>query len=93
MEPPGFGVDCIEHLPELNLYVMPAGIIPPNPLEMISSKKFVQGLKYLRERFDRPPLTDAATSPLSNSSARAGSSGHTWGSPRTTQTTPRRGGS
>ena len=36
--------DCIEHVEELDLYVMPAGIIPPNPLEMISSQKFVQAL-------------------------------------------------
>ena len=45
--------DCIQHLPALNLYVMPAGIVPPNPLEMIASKKFAQALQILKERFDR----------------------------------------
>ncbi len=58
--------DCIEHLPELNLYVMPAGIIPPNPLEMISSKKFVQALKYLRERFDRIVIDSAPVQAVSD---------------------------
>jgi len=58
--------DCIEHLPALNLYVMPAGIIPPNPLEMISSKKFVQALKYLRERFDRIVIDSAPVQAVSD---------------------------
>jgi capsular exopolysaccharide synthesis family protein len=58
--------DCIEHLPELNLYVMPAGIIPPNPLEIISSRKFVQALKYLRERFDRIVIDSAPVQAVSD---------------------------
>ena len=58
--------DCIEHLPELNLYVMPAGIIPPNPLEIISSKKFVQALKFLRERFDRIVIDSAPVQAVSD---------------------------
>ena len=58
--------DCIEHLPELNLYVMPAGIIPPNPLETISSKKFVQALKFLRERFDRIVIDSAPVQAVSD---------------------------
>tara|TARA_R110001599_G_C12274970_1_gene662055 strand:+ start:2085 stop:4340 length:2256 start_codon:yes stop_codon:yes gene_type:complete len=58
--------DCIEHLSELNLYVMPAGIIPPNPLEMISSKKFVQALKYLREKFDRIVIDSAPVQAVSD---------------------------
>lgn len=45
--------DCIQLQKELNAYVMPAGVIPPNPLEMLSSKKFAQALSDLRERFDR----------------------------------------
>ena len=58
--------DCIEHLPELNLYVMPAGIIPPNPLETISSKKFLQALKFLRERFDRIVIDSAPVQAVSD---------------------------
>ena len=58
--------DCIEHLEELNMHVMPAGIIPPNPLEMISSKKFVQALKFLRERFDRIVIDSAPVQAVSD---------------------------
>jgi Mrp family chromosome partitioning ATPase len=45
---------------------MPAGIIPPNPLEMISSKKFVQALKFLRERFDRIVIDSAPVQAVSD---------------------------
>ncbi|MEM1154588.1 MAG: polysaccharide biosynthesis tyrosine autokinase [Pseudomonadota bacterium] len=58
--------DCIEKLPDQDFYLMPAGIIPPNPLEMISSKKFVQALKYLRERFDRIVIDSAPVQAVSD---------------------------
>jgi succinoglycan biosynthesis transport protein ExoP len=58
--------DCIEHLPEMNLYVMPAGFIPPNPLEMISSRKFVEALMHLRERFDRIVIDSAPVQAVSD---------------------------
>ena len=58
--------DCIEQLEALNMHVMPAGIIPPNPLEMISSKKFVQALKFLRERFDRIVIDSAPVQAVSD---------------------------
>ncbi len=45
--------ECIHKLDrESNLYVMPAGIIPPNPLEMLSSHRFEEGLEKLAEKFD-----------------------------------------
>ncbi len=52
---------CVEYLDELKIYVMPAGVIPPNPLEMLGAKKFIEGLGVLKQRFDRividtPPL-------------------------------------
>jgi len=46
--------------------VMPAGIIPPNPLEMISSKKFVQALQSLNERFDRIVIDSAPVQAVSD---------------------------
>jgi capsular exopolysaccharide synthesis family protein len=58
--------ECIEYLPELKLAVMPAGIIPPNPLEMISSKKFVEALKSLRDRFDRIVIDSAPVQAVSD---------------------------
>jgi len=58
--------DCIEHLPELHMHVMPAGVIPPNPLEMISSKRFVDALAALRQRFDRIVIDSAPVQAVSD---------------------------
>ncbi len=35
-----------------NLYIMPAGTIPPNPLELLSSKTFRNALEEVKNRFD-----------------------------------------
>jgi succinoglycan biosynthesis transport protein ExoP len=51
--------DCVHRLEEQNMYVMPAGIIPPNPLEMISSSKFIKALEYLKQKFDRIVIDSA----------------------------------
>ncbi len=58
--------DCIEHLPDLQMHVMPAGIIPPNPLEMISSRRFVDALKFLGEKFDRIVIDSAPVQAVSD---------------------------
>ena len=58
--------DCIEHMEALNLHVMPAGLIPPNPLEMISSKRFVDALKSLQDRFDRIIIDSAPVHAVSD---------------------------
>ncbi len=58
--------ECIEHLPEMNLHVMPAGVISTNPLEMISSKRFVDALAGLRERFDRIVIDSAPVQMVSD---------------------------
>ncbi len=58
--------ECIERLDELGLSVMPAGIIPPNPLELISSRKFVDALEHLKERFDRIILDSAPVQAVSD---------------------------
>ncbi|MEP5568687.1 MAG: polysaccharide biosynthesis tyrosine autokinase, partial [Halioglobus sp.] len=58
--------DCIERLDELGLSVMPAGVIPPNPLELLSSRKFVDALDHLKERFDRIILDSAPVQAVSD---------------------------
>lgn len=58
--------DCIEKVEALGIYVMPAGIIPPNPLEMISSKRFVEALEFLRGRFDRIVIDSAPVQAVSD---------------------------
>lgn len=35
-----------------NLSVIPAGNVPPNPSELLSSEKMVKGLEELKEKFD-----------------------------------------
>ncbi len=58
--------DCIDKVEALGVYVMPAGVIPPNPLEIISSKKFLKALEYLRERFDRIVIDSAPVQAVSD---------------------------
>lgn len=44
---------CIHHLPDLNIDVIPAGPIPPNPLELLASKNFREVLQRLRGDYQR----------------------------------------
>ncbi len=45
--------ECIHHMEELNIDVIPSGPIPPNPLELLSSRNFEQLLDTLRGRYQR----------------------------------------
>jgi capsular exopolysaccharide synthesis family protein len=36
-----------------NLHFIPAGPIPPNPVELLASKRFAKLMRYLEKRFDR----------------------------------------
>lgn len=58
--------DCIEHLEDKQFHVMPAGVIPPNPLEMISSARFQEALVGLRQRFDRIVIDSAPLQAVSD---------------------------
>jgi capsular exopolysaccharide synthesis family protein len=53
--------ESIHHIEDLNIDVMPSGVIPPNPLELLASKNFETILTTLRSRYDRiiidsPPI-------------------------------------
>ncbi|MGP8306058.1 GumC family protein [Vibrio sp. YIC-376] len=53
--------DCVVRIEEANLDVLPAGIIPPNPQELLASDRFNKLLDYLTSKYDRiiidtPPL-------------------------------------
>ena len=60
--------DVIVHNPELKLDVLPVGVLPPNPTELIGSADFIKILQLLSEIYDyvfidTPPVsvvTDAA---------------------------------
>lgn len=44
---------------EHQLYVMPSGMVPPNPLELLSSKLFAKGLDGLATKFDHIVIDSA----------------------------------
>ncbi len=44
--------DCVHQLEGSNTYIMTAGIIPPNPLELLSSQKFSDALDNLGKVFE-----------------------------------------
>lgn len=43
---------CLHKVKDSELQVMPVGDIPPNPLELLSSKRFVRTIAELRHQFD-----------------------------------------
>ncbi len=47
--------------------VIPAGIVPPNPLELLSSKRFGELLKVLSDKYDRVIIDSAPTQAVSDS--------------------------
>ncbi len=44
--------DCIRHASVANLFIMPAGVVPPNPLEILSSKRFEELLDEVGKHFE-----------------------------------------
>lgn len=58
--------ECIIHRPDENIDILIAGLIPPNPLELLSSRKFNATLKALRERYDRIIIDCAPILPVSD---------------------------
>lgn len=43
---------CVFHHEQAGIHVLPAGTVPPNPLELISSKRFEEVVMKLKEAFD-----------------------------------------
>ena len=58
--------ECIVPFGETQLSVMPAGIIPPNPLELLSSLKFRDALETLKGRFERIVIDSAPVAAVSD---------------------------
>ncbi len=44
--------DCVHAIPSKGLYVIPSGVLPPNPHELLSSKRFRRIIEMLERRFD-----------------------------------------
>lgn len=51
--------ECIQRIDSMGFSVMPAGIIPTNPLEMLSSERFAMALRSLGNKFDRIVIDSA----------------------------------
>jgi capsular exopolysaccharide synthesis family protein len=58
--------ECIYQINNSNLYVMPSGVIPPNPLELLSSKTFGEALEELANTFDHIVIDSAPTLAVSD---------------------------
>ena len=59
-------VDSIVHDDKSGLDILSAGIIPPNPLELLSSQKFSTLLTKLRDHYDRIIIDSAPTLAVSD---------------------------
>jgi len=58
--------DCVHRYEEAGVDILAAGVIPSNPLELISSKRFVHALDYLKEKYDRILVDSAPTQAVSD---------------------------
>jgi capsular exopolysaccharide synthesis family protein len=59
--------DCILHMDDANIDVLTAGLIPPNPLELLSSQKFAELIRSLSETYDRIIIDSPPTLLVSDS--------------------------
>lgn len=58
--------ECIHPVEGTSVHVLPAGIIPPNPLELLSSHRFSELLDKLSEAYDRIVIDTAPTQAVSD---------------------------
>lgn len=58
--------DCLVKLPDAGFHLLPAGMVPPHPLELLSSKKFKETLDFLKTKFDRIIIDSAPTQAVSD---------------------------
>jgi polysaccharide biosynthesis transport protein len=58
---------CIHHPEGSTVAVMPAGLAPPNPLELLSSRRIAETLAGLREHYDRIVIDSAPAQAVSDS--------------------------
>ncbi|MBT7371648.1 MAG: polysaccharide biosynthesis tyrosine autokinase [Gammaproteobacteria bacterium] len=59
--------ECIKRLEELGIDLITSGAVPPNPLDLLSSKQFEELLHQLKERYDRIIIDSAPTQAVSDS--------------------------
>jgi capsular exopolysaccharide synthesis family protein len=44
--------ECLHFNKELGIHIIPSGIVPTNPLELLSSVRFAEAMKWLEDSFD-----------------------------------------
>jgi len=44
--------ECLHFNKELGIHIIPSGVVPPNPLELLSSVRFAEAMKWLEDSFD-----------------------------------------
>jgi len=59
--------DSIHSFKDLGIDVLPAGAVPPNPLDLLSSQRFAKILEKLAESYDRIIIDSAPTQAVSDS--------------------------
>lgn len=59
--------ECVQKLPGTTVDVLASGVIPGNPLELLSSKRFSTVLQKLRQHYDRIIIDSAPTHAVSDS--------------------------
>lgn len=58
--------ECVHRDEKSGIHVLPSGIIPPNPLELLSSKRFAKVLEILETKYDRIVIDTAPTQAVSD---------------------------
>ncbi|WP_367027008.1 polysaccharide biosynthesis tyrosine autokinase [Methylococcus sp. ANG] len=61
--------ECIHHYEAGNIDLMPAGIVPPNPLELLSSHRFAEAMTELESEYDAIILDAPPMQPVSDALA------------------------
>ncbi|MGB0734195.1 MAG: CpsD/CapB family tyrosine-protein kinase, partial [Pontibacterium sp.] len=59
--------ECVHAQEEEGIDVMSAGVIPPNPLELLSSQRFAKALELLSQHYDRIIVDTAPCQAVSDS--------------------------
>jgi len=58
--------ECIYHDEKSGLHIMPAGSVPPNPQELLSSLRFAKALEVLKDKYDRVVIDTAPAQVVSD---------------------------
>ncbi|OOZ13803.1 hypothetical protein BOW35_09980 [Solemya velum gill symbiont] len=58
--------NCIHHNEDAGIDILPAGMIPPNPQELLSSQRFSEALQKLASHYDRVIIDTAPTQLVSD---------------------------